>query len=107
MTSDQVISLMVIAMVEEQSETVGRDAQLAMLLWHKWRAEIEKAVDKVKMGAVPARKRTKTDKWFRKQWYRSMMRDRKRKARDGKVLTGLVRRVLEYPEWRDEPIRKH
>ena len=68
---------MVIAMVEKQSE-IDRDAQLAMLQQHKWQAEIEKAVDKVKMGVVPDRKRTKTDKWFRKQWFRAMMRDRKR-----------------------------
>ena len=93
-------------MVEKQSE-IGRDAQLAMLLPHKWQAEIEKAVDNVKMGVVPYKKRTKTDKWFRKQFYRSMMRDRKKKARDGKALTGLERRALEHPEWQDEPIRKH
>jgi len=67
------------AMDEEHSET-GRDAQLAMLLRHKWQAEIEKAVDKVKLGIVPARKRSKTDQWFRRQWYRSMMRDRRRKT---------------------------
>ena len=93
-------------MVEKQSE-IGRDTQLAMLLQHKWQAEIEKAVDNVKMGVVPYKKRTKNDKWFRKQFYRSMMRDRKKKARDGKALTGLERRALEHPEWRDEPIRKH
>ncbi len=98
---------MVISMVEEQSETIGRDAQLAMLLHHKWQAEIEKAVDDVKLGTVPAKKRTKEDKWFRKQWFKTMMRDRKRKARDGKALTGLARRALEHPEWRAEPIRKH
>jgi hypothetical protein len=39
----------VIAMIEKQSATVSRDAQLAMLLRHKWQAEIEKAVDKVKL----------------------------------------------------------
>ena len=67
---------MVIAMVEKQSE-FSRDAQLAVLLRHKWQVEIEKAVDKVKLGVVPGRKRTKNEKWWRKQWYRSMMRDRK------------------------------
>jgi len=50
-------------MVEKQSE-IGRDAQLTMLLQHKWQAEIERVVDKVKMGIVPAKKRTKTDKWW-------------------------------------------
>jgi hypothetical protein len=66
-------------MVQKQSE-IGRDAQLAVLLRHEWQAEIEKAVDKVKLGIVPAGKRTKTDQWFREQWYRSMIRDRKRKS---------------------------
>jgi short-subunit dehydrogenase len=93
-------------MVEKQSE-IGRDAQFAMLQQHKWQAEIEQAVDKVKLGVVPGRKRTKTDKWFRKQWFRAMMRDRKTKARDGKALTGLKRRALEHPEWQDEPFRKY
>jgi len=51
-----------------------------MLLQHKWQGEIEKVVDKVKMGVVPAKNRTKNDKWFRKQWFRSMMRDRKRRG---------------------------
>jgi len=31
-------------MLEEQSE-IGRDAQLAMLLQHKWLVEIDRAVD--------------------------------------------------------------
>jgi len=60
----------VIAMVEKQSE-IGRDAQLAFLLQHKWHAEIERAVDKVKLGVVPGRKWTKTDKWFRRQLYKA------------------------------------
>lgn len=92
-------------MVEKQSET-SRDARLAMLLRHRCQEEIERAVDKAKLGVVPAEQRTKTDKWFRRQWYRSMMRDRKRKAKNGKALTGLERRALEHPEWRDEPIRE-
>ncbi|MFH1716930.1 MAG: hypothetical protein ABIF19_06230 [Planctomycetota bacterium] len=62
-------------MLEKSSQITGRNAQLAMLLRHRWQAEIEKAVDKIKMGVVPARKRTKTDKWFR-----AMMRDRRRKV---------------------------
>ena len=70
-------------MLEKQSG-IDRDAQLAMLLQHKWQAEIEKAVDKVKMSIVPYKRRTKNDKWFRKQWYRSMMIDRKRRKLDGK-----------------------
>ena len=49
-----------------------------MLLRHKCQAEIEKAIDKVKLGAVSVRKRTKMDQCFRRQWYRAMMRDKKR-----------------------------
>ena len=60
-------------MMIENTSDIGRDAQLATLLPHKWQAEIERAIDKVKME----RKRTQNDKWFRRQWYRSMMRDRK------------------------------
>jgi len=75
---------MVITMAEKQPE-IGRDAQLAVLLHHKWQAEIERAVDKVKLGNVPGRKRTKTDKWFRRQWYRAMMRDMKRRCIDGRL----------------------
>jgi hypothetical protein len=41
----------------------------------KWWAEIETAVDKMKLDIVPARRRTKENKWFRKQLYKSMMRD--------------------------------
>ena len=84
-----------IAMVKEQSKTIGRDAQLAILLRHKWQAEIERAVDKVKLSVVPCRKRTKTDKWFRRQWYRAMMRDRK-KAQNSKVPVKLAQRGLQH-----------
>jgi len=80
-------------MVEKQSE-IGRDAQQSVLLQPKWQAGIERAVDKVKMGIVQGRKRTKTDKWFRRQWFRSMVRDRRRKARDGKTPVGLGQRTL-------------
>lgn len=71
-------------MVEKKSE-IGRDTQLAMLLWDKWEAEIERAVDKVKLGVILDRKRTKADKWFRRQWFRAMMRDRKRRCVDGRL----------------------
>jgi len=43
-------------MVEKLSQVIGRDAQLAILLRHKWKAEIERAMDKVKLGVVPADK---------------------------------------------------
>jgi len=71
-------------MVEKQSE-IGRDAQLAMLLQYKWWAEMERTVDKVKLGVVPGRRRTRTDKWFKRQWYRAMMRDRKRRCVDDRL----------------------
>jgi hypothetical protein len=67
-------------MLEKSPQIIGRDAQLAMLQQRKWQAEIEKAVDKVKLGVAPGRKRTKNDKWFRRQWFRAMMRDRKRRG---------------------------
>jgi len=81
-------------MLEKQSE-LGRDAQLSMLMWHKWQAEIERAVVKVKLGVIVDRKRTKMDKWFRRQWYRTMMRDRK-KAQNGKVPVKLAQRGLQH-----------
>ena len=71
--------------MEEQSTTIGSDAQLAALLRRKWQAEIERAVDKVKLGNNPVKKRTKIDKWFRRQWYRAMMRDMKRRCIDGRL----------------------
>ncbi len=43
-----------------------RDAQLALLLAHRWRQEIERAIDHVKKSVS----RTELDRWFRKQWYR-------------------------------------
>ena len=74
-------------MVEKQSE-IGRDAQLAILMRHKWYTEIERAVDKVKLGVFPGRKRTKAGKWFRRQWYRTRARDRRTK--NGKTQVKLV-----------------
>jgi len=35
-----------------------------------WQAEIERAVDNVKMSMVPGKRRTEFGKWFRRQWYR-------------------------------------
>lgn len=64
-------------MCEELSQITGRNVRLAMLLRHKWQDEIDGAVGKVKLSIIPARRRTKMDKWFRRQWFRTMMRDRK------------------------------
>jgi len=58
-------------MAEKQSK-IGSESQFSMLLRHKWHEEIEQAVEKVKSGIVPVRRRTKTDKWFRNQWYRAL-----------------------------------
>jgi len=86
---------MMITMVEKQSE-IGRDAQLVMLIQHKWQAEIETAVEKVKLGVVPARKRTKADNWFRKQWFRTMMRDRKRRCVDAKPTGNRMKKSMPF-----------
>ena len=64
-------------MDENQSGNIGREAQLVVLWQHKWRAEIEQAIGNVKLGVYPARKRTKMNKSFRRQWYRAMERDRR------------------------------
>jgi len=42
---------------------------------NKWQEEIEQAISRVKKS----RTRSEADKWFRKQWYSPMMRDRKKK----------------------------
>jgi hypothetical protein len=74
-----VVLAQVVKMFEKLSQVISRDAQFAVLLQHKWQPEIERAVDKVKLGIVPNRRRTKDEKWWRKQWYRTMMRDMKRR----------------------------
>jgi hypothetical protein len=40
------------------------------------RAEIERAIDEVKRGVVPAKTRTAEDRSFRRQWYRNQWRMR-------------------------------
>jgi hypothetical protein len=52
-----------------------------MLLRHKWKAQIERAIDKVKLGIGPARKRKGTDKWFRKQWYKALAVSKRQERR--------------------------
>lgn len=61
--------------------TVGRDAQMAVLLSAKWYKEIEEAVDKVKLGIIPASGRTEEQKWWRKQYYRAQAIRRKHERR--------------------------
>ena len=64
-------------MVNEQSNSDNnRDARLAMLMQHKWKAEIERAVDRVRNY----KKRTAHDKWCRKKWFIAQARDRKKRA---------------------------
>ena len=41
------------------------------------RAEIEKAVDKVKLGMIPRKPRTELGKWFRRRYYIEAARGRK------------------------------
>ena len=66
---------MILADMEERTDELLK--LHAENLKRKYKAEIERAIDKIKLGVVPARKRKKDEKWWRKQWYRSMMRDRK------------------------------
>jgi hypothetical protein len=40
------------------------------VLQEKWRQEIEKAIDKIKLGVAPHKSQTELDQWFRRQWYR-------------------------------------
>lgn len=68
-----------IAMVEKQSE-IGRDAQLAMLLQHKWQAEIEQAISRIKKSYI----RSEADKSFRKQWYRALAASKRQELRVAK-----------------------
>ena len=35
----------------------------------RWEEEVEKAVDKVKLGMIPVKPRTKLDEWFRRRYY--------------------------------------
>ena len=72
-------SLMVTAMIEKQIEN-GRDAQLAMLLRHKWEEEIEQAISRVKESLT----RSEANKWFRKQWYRALVISKKHEQRVAK-----------------------
>ena len=51
----------------------GRDAQLALLMAHSWRLEIEQAIDKVKKSVS----RAELECWFRKQWYMAEARRKK------------------------------
>ena len=62
----------------------GRDAQLALLMAHSWRLEIEQAVDRVKKSVS----RAELDRWFRKQWYIAEARRKK----EGQVDDRQVRR---------------
>ena len=35
----------------------------------RWEEEVEKAVDKIKLGMIPVKPRTKLDEWFRRRYY--------------------------------------
>ena len=64
----------------ENISSVGRDAQLAMLLPVKWQEEIEQAISRVKKSCT----RSESDKWFRKQWYRALAVKRRHECRAAK-----------------------
>ena len=46
-----------------------------------WKAEIEKAIDKVKLGMIPAKPRTKADEWWRRRCYLETNRLGKQRSR--------------------------
>ena len=50
----------------------------ALQLQQRRKAEIEQAIDQVKNP----RKKTTDDKWFRKMWYISQARDRRKQAKE-------------------------
>ena len=35
----------------------------------RWKAEIEKAIDQVRLGMIPKKPRTKLDQWWRRRFY--------------------------------------
>ncbi len=63
--------------MNDEISAVGRDAQLAMLLPARWQEEIEQAISHVKKSLA----RSEYGRWFRRQWFRTQMRDRKHKGR--------------------------
>ena len=62
---------------EQDRETRSYVALMAQALQVKWRTEIEKAVDKVKWGAIPVKPRNELQKWWRKQFYRARALDKR------------------------------
>ena len=43
----------------------------------RWKTEIEKAINKVKLGMIPKKPRTKLDEWWRRRYYIETARLRK------------------------------
>jgi hypothetical protein len=43
----------------------------------RWKTEIEKAINKVKLGMIPRKPRTKLDEWWRRRYYIETARLRK------------------------------
>ena len=63
-----------------------------------WKAEIDRAIDKVKLGMIPTKPRTELDKWWRRQFYReTAMMARVMGYRKGR------RWRLRRPRWRRKP----
>ena len=61
---------------DDLTEQVDKRALFyALQLQQRWKAEIEEAIDRVKKSL----NRSEMDQWFRKQWYISQARDRKKK----------------------------
>ena len=56
----------------------------------RWEEEVEKAVDKVKLGMIPVKPRTKLDEWFRRRYY--IETNRLEKSRQCKPNQGKMKR---------------
>ncbi len=67
--------------------TMNAETLLVETAKERWRAEIERAVAKVKLGMIPVKPRTKLDEWFRRRYYieaARMSRYAERKQSKGK-----------------------
>jgi len=59
---------------------------MAARLEQAWKREIERAIDKVKMGPALSKKRAATDRWFRRLWYINEWRAKRSKAPGPRII---------------------
>ncbi len=67
--------------------TMNAEKLLVETAKQRWKAEIERAVAKVKLGMIPAKPRSQLDEWFRRRYYieaARMSRYAERKQSKGK-----------------------